>query len=229
MGKKKVRKASRGKRRGKKRQGVPDEILQNVALNKAIKVLPSNYEFEIHKTIWKVNEAKAKCVALQFPEGLQMFACVIGDIIVEFSTAESTLILADVTYGACCVDDFSAKAAGADFLVHYGHSCLVPIAKTSIKSMYVFVSIGIDILHLVECIAMTFEDKGTQLSIQGTIQFAAAVAGAAKGLRKRIHDIVIPQAKPLSRGETLGCTAPKIEAGESLFLLLMADSTWKLQ
>ena len=32
--------------------------------------------------------------------------------------------MGDVTYGACCVDDFSAKALGADFMVHYGHSCL---------------------------------------------------------------------------------------------------------
>ncbi len=32
--------------------------------------------------------------------------------------------MGDVTYGACCIDDFTAKALGADFLVHYGHSCL---------------------------------------------------------------------------------------------------------
>lgn len=32
--------------------------------------------------------------------------------------------MGDVTYGACCVDDYTARALGADFLVHYGHSCL---------------------------------------------------------------------------------------------------------
>ncbi len=36
----------------------------------------------------------------------------------------STIIMGDVTYGACCVDDFTARALGADFMVHYGHSCL---------------------------------------------------------------------------------------------------------
>lgn len=35
-----------------------------------------------------------------------------------------TLIMGDVTYGACCIDDFTAKALGCDFIVHYGHSCL---------------------------------------------------------------------------------------------------------
>ena len=61
-------------------------------------------------------------------------------------------ILGDVTYGACCVDDFSAKALHADFLVHYGHSCLVPVDVTGIPCLYVFVDIGIDLQHLVETV-----------------------------------------------------------------------------
>ena len=32
--------------------------------------------------------------------------------------------MGDVTYGACCIDDYTAKALGADLMVHYGHSCL---------------------------------------------------------------------------------------------------------
>ena len=32
--------------------------------------------------------------------------------------------MGDVTYGACCVDDYTARALGADLLIHYGHSCL---------------------------------------------------------------------------------------------------------
>lgn len=40
-----------------------------------------------------------------------------------------------------------ARALGADFLVHYGHSCLVPIATTTINMLYVFVDIQIDIQH----------------------------------------------------------------------------------
>ena len=39
-------------------------------------------------------------------------------------TDADTLIMGDVTYGACCIDDYTAKALGADLMVHYGHSCL---------------------------------------------------------------------------------------------------------
>nr|XP_023832987.1 2-(3-amino-3-carboxypropyl)histidine synthase subunit 1-like [Salvelinus alpinus] len=60
---------------------IPDEILQDPELQEAIRALPSNYNFEIHKTVWRVRQATSKRVALQLPEGLQMFACVIADII----------------------------------------------------------------------------------------------------------------------------------------------------
>ena len=54
-----------------------------------------------------------------------MFATTICDIIERFIEAE-TLIMSDVTYGACCVDDFSAKALGCDFL---GKDILVDFLK----------------------------------------------------------------------------------------------------
>lgn len=109
-----------------------DEISQNHALIQAIKLLPSNYEFEIPKTLWKILSLRAGCVALQFPEGLLMYACLISDIIRRF-TGVRVILLSDVTYGACCIDDFTAKKLGAECLVHYGHSCLVPISSTCVK------------------------------------------------------------------------------------------------
>lgn len=39
-------------------------------------------------------------------------------------TGAQPLLLADVTYGACCIDDFTAREMGAEMIVHYGHSCL---------------------------------------------------------------------------------------------------------
>lgn len=39
-------------------------------------------------------------------------------------TSALTVVMGDVTYGACCIDDYTAIALGCDMLVHYGHSCL---------------------------------------------------------------------------------------------------------
>ena len=131
---------------------IPSEILQNPDLNQAISALPENYNFEIHKTVWRTKQTNAKCVALQFPEGLLMFACTIADILETFCSGVETIIMGDVTYGACCVDDFTALALGADLMVHYGHSCLVPIDSTTIKMLYVFVDIKIDNQHVMDTI-----------------------------------------------------------------------------
>ncbi len=122
--------------------------------------MPPNYNFEIPKTVWRVRSLGCKRVALQLPEGLTMFATTIADILEKHTGAES-VVMADVTYGACCVDDFSARALGCQLLVHYGHSCLVPVDRTSgIKMLYVFVDIKIDSLHFVETAKLNFADKG---------------------------------------------------------------------
>jgi 2-(3-amino-3-carboxypropyl)histidine synthase len=44
--------------------------------------------------------------------------------VLRFAGLREVLVLGDVTYGACCVDDLTAQALGADFLVHYGRSSL---------------------------------------------------------------------------------------------------------
>ena len=153
---------------------IPDEILNDQRLKDAMNVLPKNYSFEIHKTIWKIKTNKSKRVALQMPEGLLLYACTIADIIQEFTQAE-TLIMGDVTYGACCIDDFSARALACDLIIHYGHSCLVPIDITNgIKVLYIFVDIQIDLSHLIETIKFNITtDKS--IALVATIQFASSI------------------------------------------------------
>ena len=83
--------------------------------------------------------------------------------------------MGDATYGACCVDDYTATALGCDLLVHYGHSCLVPIdATTGIKMLYVFVDIKIDISHFVDSVRFNIP-LGSCLALVSTIQFVAAL------------------------------------------------------
>jgi 2-(3-amino-3-carboxypropyl)histidine synthase len=91
------------------KQLVPDSVLHDPVLNAAIAALPANYNFEIHKCVWRLREAGARCIGLQFPEGLLMYACMISDIIERHVPGATTFIMGDVTYGACCVDDFTAK------------------------------------------------------------------------------------------------------------------------
>lgn len=210
------------------RPQVPAAIADDPALLAAVAVLPPNYSFEIPKTVWRLRAAAARRVALQFPEGLLMFACAIADILEEFAGVDECLVLGDVTYGACCVDDLSAAALGADFLVHYGHSCLVPVDYTAIPCLYVFVDIAIDVPRLVAAVEHNFAPQ-QRLVLAGTIQFAAAVQAARAALAPRFPSLAVPQAKPLSPGEVLGCTAPVLPAGSADAIVFVADGRFHLE
>lgn len=197
---------------------VPDEILTDPQLQLAMKVLPDNYNLEVPKTIWRIRKDGFKRVALQLPEGLTMFATTLSDIIEQFTGAE-TVIMADVTYGACCVDDFSARALGCDLMVHYGHSCLVPVDQTTnIKMLYIFVDIKIDSLHFIESLKANLAKEG-EISLVSTIQFVATLQAAARALREEGFTVQVPQSKPLSPGEILGCTSPDMKNSHSLVYL----------
>ncbi|KAI0033353.1 diphthamide synthesis protein [Vararia minispora EC-137] len=162
---------------------IPQDILDDLLLNAAIKQLPSNYSFEIHKTIHHIRNNGATMVALQMPEGLQMFGCTIADIIERFTDA-LTLIMGDVTYGACCIDDYTAVALGCDMLIHYGHSCLVPMDQTMIKTLYVFVEIAVDSRHLAQTIRLNFPDDRSlfhESLLDGQVSNADTPAGTIIG------------------------------------------------
>ena len=150
---------------------IPQELLDDPILKNDMQVLPQNYNFEVPKTIWRIKTLGCKRVALQLPEGLTMFATTLADIIEKHTGAEA-VIMADVTYGACCVDDFSARALGCQLMVHYGHSCLIPIDQTSgIKMLYVFVDIKIDPAHFIETIQVNFVQGFSNSYLQSSVLF----------------------------------------------------------
>ena len=105
--------------------------------------------------------------------------------------------------GACCVDDYTARALNVDLLIHYGHSCLIPIDQTEgIKVLYIFVDIKIDAAHCIECLQVTLPVI-TKIALVSTIQFAGTLQAIACEMRKAGYEVTIPQSKPLSPGEVL--------------------------
>jgi 2-(3-amino-3-carboxypropyl)histidine synthase len=193
-------------------QQIPDHIQNNEKLRDALTLLPSNYNFEIYKTLWRIEQATAKRVALQFPDGLHIFASVIASILECFGKCEC-LIMGDATYGACCVDDFTAASLNVDFLVHYGHSCLIPIKECSIPMIYVFVDIKIDTATFLATFRAHVPPESRVLLVS-TIQFVSSLQASFAELKQDYPLIRIPQHKPLSPGEVLGCTAPHIPCGD---------------
>jgi len=76
--------------------------------------------------------------------------------------------------------------------------------------MYVFVDIGIDIKHFLDTVEFNFAE-GAHLVLVSTIQFVTALQSAKEPLSAaKNFKITIPQSRPLSPGELLGCTAPAL-------------------
>lgn len=207
---------------------VPLEILNDVDINEAISLLPSNYAFEIHKTIHRIRTSESKKIALQFPEGLLLFATTISDILTRFCPGTDTLIMGDVTYGACCIDDYTARALGCDLLVHYAHSCLIPVDVTKIKTLYVFVDISIDTTHLLATLERNFS-TGKTIAMVGTIQFNATLHTIKPALERAGLKVIIPQITPLSKGEILGCTSPRLSNNTADLILYLGDGRFHLE
>ncbi|KAF7556496.1 hypothetical protein G7046_g6283 [Stylonectria norvegica] len=208
---------------------VPKEILEDPSLKAAMELLPANYSFEIPKTIHRVRTSGAKKVALQLPEGLLLFATTISDILTQFCPGIETLIMGDVTYGACCIDDYTARAMGCDLLIHYAHSCLIPVDVTKIKTLYVFVDISIDTSHLLASLERNFA-SGKTIAVVGTIQFNATIHGVRSNLERAGFRVIVPQIAPLSKGEILGCTSPRLQEDDAVDLILyLGDGRFHLE
>ena len=204
---------------------IPCEILNDSTLNDIISRLPSNYNFEIHKSVWQVKKAGAQSIALQLPEGLQRYALILSDIHVKFAGCKDAIIMGDVTYGACCIDDYTAQLLGCDMIIHYGHSCLVPVTTTKIPVLYIFVEISIPPEPLVETLRTNF--LGKKLALMSTVQYVATLYAVKTALDKQIN-MFIPQIKPLSPGEVLGCTAPRLPSDTDA-LVFVADGRFHLE
>lgn len=158
-----------------------------------------------------------------------MFATTISDILTRFCPGTETLIMGDVTYGACCIDDYTARALGCDLLVHYAHSCLIPVDVTKIKTLYIFVDISIDTSHLLATIERNFT-PGKTIALVGTIQFNATLHSIRPILDRAGFKVLIPQIAPLSKGEILGCTAPRLAAADKVDLILyLGDGRFHLE
>jgi 2-(3-amino-3-carboxypropyl)histidine synthase len=141
--------------------------------------------------------------------------------------------MGDVTYGACCIDDYTARALGCDLLIHYAHSCLIPVSVTQIKTLYVFVDISIDVAHLLATIERNFQPQKS-IALVGTIQFNSTIHQITSTLRSQGWSIIVPQIAPLSKGEILGCTSPQLSVDSATqnaadMILYLGDGRFHLE
>jgi len=88
------------------------------------------------------------------------------------------------------------------------------------------VDIGIDVQHFIATVRKNFE-KGSKLVLVGVIQFVQSIQSARRELEVD-YILNIPQAKPLSPAEILGCTSPQLPKDEDA-LIFVGDGRFHLE
>ncbi|KAJ5579672.1 uncharacterized protein N7459_005657 [Penicillium hispanicum] len=79
-------------------------------------------------------------------------------------------ILADTSYGTCCVDEVAAEHVDADVVVHYGRSCLSPSARLPV--IYVFTHKALPIDPVVEAFKSTYPDLASPVIVAADVTFS---------------------------------------------------------
>lgn len=95
-------------------------------------------------------------IALQFPDELLIDSSKVfwslEDILKRTKTNGEEIpelyILADTSYGNCCVDEVAAERIDADLVVHFGHACLSLTSR--LPAIYVFHRLPINTTYCVE-------------------------------------------------------------------------------
>ncbi|KAF2098366.1 diphthamide biosynthesis protein [Rhizodiscina lignyota] len=95
---------------------------------------------------------------------------------------QKIFILADTSYGSCCVDEVAAEHVDADVVVHYGRSCLSPTARLSV--IYVFTTRPLGLENIVRTFKDTYPDLEQKIILMTDIPYSSHIAELTQLLQK---------------------------------------------
>lgn len=105
--------------------------------------LESNYE--ISRVANYIRNQNFSRVAFQFPdEQLKDSTRVVREVRERVGKEGIGLyVMADTSYGSCCVDEVAASHINADSVIHFGHTCLSP--TSNLPALFVFGKMSINV------------------------------------------------------------------------------------
>ncbi|KAI0248536.1 diphthamide biosynthesis protein [Lactifluus subvellereus] len=124
--------------------------------------LSSEESGDYYELEWTANEIISnnyKRIALQFPDELLQDSVPIYHSLKRAIGADRELyVLADTSYGSCCVDEVSAQHVDADAVVHYGHACMSKNYRLPV--IYVFGKKPIDLADAAQKLLESYTSSG---------------------------------------------------------------------
>ncbi|CAN1132171.1 2-(3-amino-3-carboxypropyl)histidine synthase subunit 2, partial [Linum perenne] len=151
---------------------------------------PMDFEgnYEIEATADFIHSRSFCRVALQFPDELLKDSMrVVGALreklqLLKESVSEQNdgakevrlFVMADATYGSCCVDEVGASHIDADCVVHYGHTCLSP--TSTVPAFFVLGKASIDAAKCAESLSNYASISGRPILVLYGLEYAHAIS-----------------------------------------------------
>ncbi|KAK6544073.1 hypothetical protein TWF694_000785 [Orbilia ellipsospora] len=92
-------------------------------------------------------------------------------------------ILADTSYGSCCVDEIAAEHADADCIIHYGRACLSPTIRLPI--LHIFTTLPLELQTLISSFLETFPDKSTPVILTASLPYFSHIPTLHESLTEK--------------------------------------------
>ena len=99
----------------------------------------------------------------------------------EMSQETKLYILADTSYGSCCVDEIAAEHVDADVVVHYGRACLSPTARLPV--IHVFTRQELSFEHLLQAFRQTHPERDKKIILTADVTYHHYVPRVYEALR----------------------------------------------
>ncbi|KAJ8655646.1 diphthamide biosynthesis protein 2 [Lichtheimia ornata] len=149
----------------------------------------SNLEslYEIDRTVDAILKGNYQRITLQFPDELLADAASVATEL-EKRTGQHIYVLADTSYGSCCVDEVAAEHVNADLIIHYGRSCLSPTSHLPV--LYVFGQQSLDQDHCIHEFEQLFPDPSIPVIVMCDVEYSYAVESLVKRLSNKYTNII---------------------------------------
>ncbi|KAI0821748.1 diphthamide biosynthesis protein [Trametes gibbosa] len=146
--------------------------------------------FDVARTVEEIERGDYKRIALQFPdEFLPHSVPIFKALKLKIAPSRELYVLADTTYGSCCVDEVAAQHVDADALVHYGHACMSQTSRLPV--IYVLCKKTVDPAHCASNIQAIL--RSSALSSKTTVVLRYDVAYAHRAADEIVAELKLRQ------------------------------------
>ncbi|XP_013773032.1 2-(3-amino-3-carboxypropyl)histidine synthase subunit 2-like [Limulus polyphemus] len=162
----------------------------NLSKNECMKLSSEDLEeeYELKKCVHWIKENGYTKIALQFPDEM-LINCTAVCMAIQKEVNCQVFVLADTSYGSCCVDEIAAEHVSADAIIHFGRSCLSSTSRLPV--LYVFGKQPLDSFHAVEEFKKTFHDNESHVVLLYDVVYSHSAPQVYEELQKSYPNLLI--------------------------------------